>query len=83
MLVNPAARTFSFSFAPGKTGQFSDGSGVAETQPVLQALFEEALSGVVPSSPWPEGVDAQSIMAELTGLFSPTVGTAHVAPNEI
>jgi len=83
MLVNPAARTFSFSFAPGETGQFSDGSGVAETQPFLQALFEEASSVAVPRGPWPEGVDAQSIMAEFPGLFSPTVGTAHVAPYEI
>ena len=32
---------------------------------------------------WPEVVNAQSIMAEFPGLFSPTVGTAHVALYEI
>ena len=32
---------------------------------------------------WPEGVNARSIMTEFPGLFSPTVGTAHVTPYEI
>jgi hypothetical protein len=31
---------------------------------------------------WPEGVNAQS-MNEFPGLFSSTVGTAHMAPYEI
>jgi hypothetical protein len=62
MLVNPADRTFSFSFSPDKVGQFSSGCGATDTQPFLQALFEETMVGE--RGLWPGGMDAQSVKAE-------------------
>ena len=83
MLVNPAAKTFYFNFDPDKVGRFSANDWGGESQPFLQGLLEESSTAACEQGLWPEGVSAQSIMAEFPGLFSPTVGTAHVAPYEI
>jgi hypothetical protein len=83
MLVNPAAKTFCFNSALDKVGHFSGNDWGVESQPFLQGLLEETLITMGERGFWPEGVNAQSIMAEFPGLFSPTVGTAHVAPYEI
>jgi len=83
MLVNTAAKTFSFSFATNKVGHFSGNDWGGESQPHLQGLLEETSNTTVERGVWPDCVNTRSIMAEFPGLFSCTVGTAHVAPYEI
>jgi hypothetical protein len=83
MLVNPAAKTFFFNFAPDKVGNFSENIRGVKSQPFLQGLFDETPATMGEQGFWPEGVNAQSIMSEFPGLFSSAVGTALVSPFEI
>jgi len=54
-----------------------------ENQPFLQGLLEVSSNAGSERVLGPEGVNSLSLMAEFYGLFSPTVGTGHMAPYEI
>jgi hypothetical protein len=83
MVVDVAARQFSFGFAPECRGVFFKGSLVGEKEPFLQNLCDEALNREAMPEVWPSGVSSSSIMAQFPELFSSVLGEASCAPYEI
>jgi hypothetical protein len=83
MLVDVAARQFSFGFAPECRGVFVKGSPVGETEPFWQNLCDEALNREVMPEVWPSGVSSSSFMADFPKLFSSVLGETSCAPYEI
>jgi transposase InsO family protein len=83
MLVDVASRKYSFGFASGYSGTFSEWSEVCEAEPFLHNLCQEALNAATVSGVWPSGVNSKSIVAEFPAVFSSTLGTAKCTPYEI
>jgi len=56
MLVDVVSRKFSFGFAPGFSGAFSELNIMGEGEPFLQNVREEASNVVIGSDYWPSGL---------------------------
>ena len=83
MLVDVAAKRFSFGFAPYLKGEFGNPSEEAGGDPYLQSLVAQVSEVIGSQACSSDGLGAESFVAEFRCLFSSTLGTANCGPYDI
>jgi hypothetical protein len=77
MLMDVAARKFSFGFDPNFSGTFSLQNLDLGNELYLRNLCEEVRKLATGAEVWPGGDCLSSVIGDFPALFSPTLGTAN------
>ena len=83
MVVDLAAKTYSFGFAPQRVGSFGGPCESVQGGPFLRDLVAQICDRVEGRSGGPNYFDVGTLVLEFPALFSPVLGTASCEPYEI
>jgi len=83
MVVDLAAKTYSFGFAPHRVGSLGGACESVQGGPFLRDLVAQICDGVGGRDGGPGHLSVDTLALEFPALFSPVLGTASCEPYEI